>query len=92
MDQLPPQSRNQLNGLTLTPMINVERKELQKAILAGEHDSTIVNCLLQSRGLILHRKNARAILRHAPRSMDRDCSELLAASADCTSPEETNFG
>ena len=39
----------------------------QKAILAGEQDSTIVSRLLQSLGLILHRENARAILRRSPR-------------------------
>ena len=53
----------------------------QKAIIAGEQVSTVVSQVLQSLGLILHRENARAILRRSPRSLGRDCRELLAASA-----------
>ena len=55
----------------------------RKAIVAGERDSIIVSRLLQSLGLILHRENARSILRHLPRNMGRECTELLAASAVC---------
>ena len=61
----------------------------QKAVIAGEQDSTIVSHLLQSLGLILHRENAHSILRRSPRSLGRDCSELLAASAACTTMEES---
>ena len=55
-----------------------------KAITAGEQTSTIVRRLLQSLGIILHRENARAILRRFPSNMGRDCSDLLSASADCS--------
>ena len=54
-----------------------------KAFSTGEQDSVIVNQLLQSLGLILHRENARAILRRFPINSDRDGRELLAASAAC---------
>ena len=54
-----------------------------KAMLTGELCSTIANRLLQSLGLILHRENARAILRRYSNNMDQDCRELLAASAVC---------
>ena len=54
-----------------------------KSVRTGEQDSTIATHLLQSLGLILHRENARAILRRTPNSLGRDCSELLAASATC---------
>ena len=54
-----------------------------KALASGEQDSTIVSQLLQSLGLILHRENARSILRRAPRSFGLDCRELLTASAMC---------
>ena len=57
----------------------------QKAIISGEQDSIIVTRLLQSLGLILHRKTARSILRRFPSNMGQDCSELLAASAVCSS-------
>ena len=86
------------NGITFIPMIceadgggwgpaahkvwSVLAK--QKAIIAGEQDSTIVGRLLQTLGLILHKENARAILRRFPRGFDRDSSELLAASVDCS--------
>ena len=56
-----------------------------KEIISGEQNSIIINRLLQSLGLILHRENARAILRRFPNNFDRDCSEMLAASADCDS-------
>ena len=54
-----------------------------KSVRTGEQDSIIVTHLLQSLGLILHRENARSILRRSPNSASRDCSELLAASAVC---------
>ena len=54
-----------------------------KALASGEQDSTHVSQLLQSLGLILHRENARSILRRAPRSFGHDCRELLTASAIC---------
>ena len=53
----------------------------RKAIVAGERDSIVVSRLLQSLGLILHRENARSVLRRLPRNMGRECAELLAASA-----------
>ena len=55
----------------------------QKALASGELDSTIVSRLLQSLGLILHRENARSILRRSPTYTGQDCCELLAASAAC---------
>ena len=55
-----------------------------KAMLTGEQSSTIANLLLQRLGLILHRENARAILRRFPNIIDQDCQELLAASAACS--------
>ena len=60
-----------------------------KAIIAGEQDSIIVNRLLQSLGLILHRENARSILRRSPRSLGRDCSGLLAASVACATTADS---
>ena len=59
-----------------------------KALASGEQDSTIVSKLLQSLGLILHRENARAILRRSPRLADYDCRELLTASAVCSNEED----
>ena len=59
----------------------------QKAIIAGEQNSTILSRILQSLGIILHRENARSILRRSPRSVDRVCTEMLTASAACTSTE-----
>ena len=53
----------------------------RKAIIAGELNSTIANRLLQSLGIILHRENARAILRRLPTNPGRECMEMLAASA-----------
>ena len=55
-----------------------------KALASGEQDSTIVSRLLQSLGLILHRENARAVLRRSPRSVSHECSDLLAAAAVCS--------
>ena len=52
-----------------------------KALASGEQDSTIVSRLLQSLGLILHKENARAILRRYPKYISPECRELLAASA-----------
>ena len=52
-----------------------------KALASGEQISTIVSQLLQSLGLLLHRENARAILRRAPRLIGYDCRDLLTASA-----------
>ena len=55
----------------------------RKSILTGEQSSTIAMRLLQSLGLVVHRENARAILRRFPNNADRDCSDLLAASVAC---------
>ena len=60
-----------------------------KSLLTGELSSIIVNRLLQSLGLILHRENARATLRRSPNNANRTCSELLAASAACDITEDT---
>ena len=57
----------------------------RKAIIAGERDSITATRLLQSLGIILHRENARSILRRLPSSLGRECSDLLAASAVCNS-------
>ena len=54
-----------------------------KSIISGETDSIIVNRLLQSLGLILHKENARSILRRSPGYTDPDISELLATSVAC---------
>ena len=54
-----------------------------KSIMTGEQNSIIATRLLQSLGLILHRENARAILRHPTSNIGRDCREVLAASAAC---------
>ena len=54
-----------------------------KAMLTGEQNSTIANRLLQTLGLILHRENARAILRRFQKDMDNDLRDLLAASVVC---------
>ena len=59
-----------------------------KSIMTGEHSSTIATQLLQTLGLILHRENARAIIRRFPRGVSWDCSELLAVSANCNVPIE----
>ena len=57
----------------------------RKAIIAGERDSITATRLLQSLGIILHRENARSILRRLPSSLGRECSDLLAASVVCNS-------
>ena len=54
-----------------------------KSILTGEQHSIIATQLLQSLGLILHRENARAIMRRSPNYPGRDCTELLDASVAC---------
>ena len=59
-----------------------------RSIVSGEQNSIIVSQFLQSLGVVLHRENARAILRRSPRHVDQDCRELLAASAACTPIEE----
>ena len=55
-----------------------------KALALGEQSSTIVSRLLQSLGLILHRENARAILRRSPNYTNHNYTELLAASVACS--------
>ena len=55
-----------------------------KSVLTGEHISVTASRLLQSLGLTLHKENARAILRRTPIKPNRDFSELLAASAACS--------
>ena len=65
-----------------------------KALLTGESHSTVVNRLLQSLGLILHRENARAILRRFPGNGGQDCSDLVAASTACSTgvdPQESTL-
>ena len=52
-----------------------------KALASGEQSSTIVSRLLQSLGLIVHKENARSILRRTPNYTSLDYRELLAASA-----------
>ena len=60
-----------------------------KALASGELDSTIVSQLLQSLGLILHRENARAILRRTPKFTGYNCRELLTASAACSQDDDS---
>ena len=55
-----------------------------KSVLTGEHTSVIVSRLLQSLSMILHRENARAILRRSPGTVDCDFREFLAASTACS--------
>ena len=59
-----------------------------KSVLTGEQNSTIATYLLQSLGLILHKENARAILRRSQNNTSGDLRELLAASTACTSSED----
>ena len=56
-----------------------------KSVLTGERDSITACHLLQCLGLILHRENARAILRRSYSSnmANEDIRELLAASVAC---------
>ena len=63
-------------------------KELakHKSLLTGEPASITAGHLLQSLGLILHRENARAILRRFPKTNHENNGDhrvLLAASAAC---------
>ena len=55
-----------------------------KALASGEQVSIIVNRLLQSLGIILHRENARSILRRSSSNISHDYSELLTAAAICS--------
>ena len=57
-----------------------------KAVITGERVSMIVTNLLQTLGIILHRENARSVLRRSTINMGRDCSKLLATSAACSPP------
>ena len=72
----------------MTPWISSFAK--YKSILTGEQVSIIVSRLLQSLSLVLHRENARAILRRSPRNASIDSRELLAASTACV-PAEVSF-
>ena len=57
-----------------------------KSTLTGENVSITANRLLQSLGLILHKENARAILRRAKyNNRDMEFSELLGALVACGS-------
>ena len=60
-----------------------------KSSMTGESSSITATYLLQSLGLILHKENARAILRRSHSNIDSDISELLAASAAFSSSEVT---
>ena len=51
-----------------------------KSVRSGEQVSTTIAHLLQSLGLILHRENARSILRRFQKNVCSDYSKLLAAS------------
>lgn len=53
-----------------------------KSLKTGEKTSIIAIQLLQSLGIILQKENARSILRRLPNSMEDDCIEFLASSAD----------
>ena len=61
-----------------------------KSLRSGEQSSIVVSRLLQSLGLILHRENARSILRRYPSDTGQDCRELLAASAGWTTNGDPN--
>ena len=54
-----------------------------KSVRSGEYVSTTIAHMLQSLGLILHRENARSILRRHQNNLSQDCRELLAASVAC---------
>ena len=62
-----------------------------KSTLTGETVSITVTHLLQSLGLILHRENARAILRRTPQYSDNNTefSELLGAYVACGSNSDS---
>ena len=51
-----------------------------KAMLTGEQSSSIANRFLQSLGLIVHRENARAVLRRLQKDVEQDFRDLLTAS------------
>ena len=72
------------------PAANTVWSELakRKSVLTGEQISTTVTRLLQSLGLILHKENARAILRRSPNTGNSDFRDLLAASAACATLED----
>ena len=61
----------------------------RKSLLTGEENSTVANRMLQSLGIVLHKENARAIIRRSPNASNRDLSELLAASAACATEDPT---
>ena len=56
-----------------------------KATLSGETVSTTATLMLQSLALILHRENARAILRRSQIGNSSELTELLGAYAACGS-------
>ena len=59
-----------------------------KSILSGETVSTTAMYMLQSLGLIMHRENARAILRRSQKSHYNETYELLGAYAACGSSDD----
>ena len=91
----------QENGLNFIPLIceadgggwgpaaNAVWSELakHKSAMTGEPNSITATRLLQSLGLILHKENARAILRRSPMRTNREFQELLAAATDCVTQE-----
>ena len=64
------------------PMAHKVWSELAKykSLISGELNSIIVNQMLQSLSLILHRENARSILRRSPKYLGRNDNEILSAS------------
>ena len=60
-----------------------------KSVMTGEQVSIIVGRLLQSLSLILHRENARAILRRSLRNAIFNYRELLEAFASCAPMEDS---
>ena len=72
------------------PAANAVWSELakHKSVLTGEQSSTTATRMLQSLSLILHKENARSILRRSPNKTNRDLSELLAAYAACADTED----
>ena len=59
-----------------------------KSVLTGETVSTTATYLLQSLGLILHRENARAILRRSITCDSDEYNELLGALVACGSSQD----
>ena len=54
----------------------------QKSAITGERESDVACMLLQSLGLILHRENARAILRRWPQAIaDRSITAARVSAA-----------